>query len=173
MKLGCYLGFYSEIRTVSLILGLGSSLVSRFHSFLLSLDPDPVKSFTSSSLSSSQNPASVIVLSLLPLVTNLVLELQRKWFDDEDSAMNLWELLRISLHLDWIWFWNFRVCSSCSSIFLSLLQFDLTDMREKISELFLMWPSFFWFLWHPWPYIGWHVDWVGLRGIFGINLQIW
>jgi len=51
MKLGCYLGFYSEIRTVRLILGPGFLPVSRFHSFLSSLDPDPVKSFTSSSLS--------------------------------------------------------------------------------------------------------------------------
>ena len=45
MKLGCYLSFYSEIRTVRLILGLGFPLVSRSHSFLSSLDPDPVKSF--------------------------------------------------------------------------------------------------------------------------------
>jgi len=52
VKLGCYLSFYSEIRTVRLILGLGFPLVSRFHSFLSSLDPDPVKSFTSSSSSS-------------------------------------------------------------------------------------------------------------------------
>ena len=35
MRLECYLGFYSEIRTVSLILGFGSSLVSLLRSSLI------------------------------------------------------------------------------------------------------------------------------------------
>ena len=104
MKLGCYLSFYSEIRTVRLILGLGSPLVSRSHSFLSSLDPDPVKSFTSSSPSSS--PIWCLWLRLQRATSGGVLALNCK---HHNSVMrihkNLWELLKFVLYLC-----KFRFC---------------------------------------------------------------
>jgi len=67
------------------------------------------------------------------------LELQRKWFGDDDSLMNLWEPWWISLHCAWTWLnlvlEKVRVCG----IVLRVLEvfwvwwiLILTEWREKI-----------------------------------------
>ncbi len=155
MKLWCYLGFCSEIRTVSLILGLGSSLVSRFHSLLSSLDPDPVKSFTSSSFFFS-DPMLAITLAARYLRWRA-----RVWI--ASSAIRWWRFLWISenclqlykfcvnsasiwfcalnsvgnlkfyreIALNWCWIWA-RVCV-CSWAFCEFCWvWSVTAKREKI-----------------------------------------
>ncbi len=75
MRSQCYLCFGLEIEPFLLILGFVFPLVSRFRL----LPPSSGSgSYEISSLLLLNPLASVIVLSLLPLVTNLVLELQKK-----------------------------------------------------------------------------------------------
>jgi len=88
------------------------------------------------------NFASVIVLSSLLLVTNLMLELQRTRLNDDDSTLNHWELTQTPL----IWlefcFWKFRVCELVLQLFWVCCDFDLTEWRERVGIVFVMWRNY-------------------------------
>jgi len=89
--------------------------------------------------SSSQSLASVIVLEFAIINGEFALELQRKWFNDEDSMLNLWESSQTPLNFAGFWFWK-RLGFECSWIFFWICDFDLTDKREKFLFLFMvMW----------------------------------
>ena len=92
MKFRRYLSFIWRFEAVSLILGFESSQVKPF-----SL---PFSLFLVQIL---WNPLPLLLLlwlcdrcwSFSPLVRNSCLELQRNQFSDEDSSMNLWELMNL------------------------------------------------------------------------------
>ena len=112
-----------------LILGSESFLVSLFHSFLSSSDPDPVKSFTASSLFFS-DPQPVITLAAR--YSGGVLALDCRLSNSMMMIhMNLWESLEIALNsfafrhclLRWISFsdeFNEFVCN-CAELVLELM----------------------------------------------------
>ena len=75
---------------------------------------------------------------LLP-ATNSMLELQKKGFNDDDSALNLWESTKTPLNSLEFWFWKLRVCAFVLELFWVCYDLILTAKREKMESVCVMW----------------------------------
>ena len=154
MRFQCYLRFGLEIEPFLLILGCVFPLVSRFSLLSSFFWIRILRDFFPSS---SQPSCSVIVLSLLPMVTNLALELQRTRFDDEDSVTSLWELLQSSLNLGWILILKPRVHAFVLELFMNLMVL-ICNCQERESEIcFVEMARVNLILWHCVQFIACHV----------------
>jgi len=161
MELGFYLGFYLEIRTVSLILGFGSSLVSLLRSFLL---------LSRSGSCEILHLFSSFFFSDLPVISLVArcfqwrarVELQVRQLSDEGSCESL-RVVWICVNSCSVWCWwsnsmvNFAVFGMkliwigiefdlgfvCSWVFLWVCWiWSVTEWREKVK--YVSWCGAYW-----------------------------